>query len=337
MSKHLFPYKWRLADGYPADGIDNHQSTVFGTFVCGGGSTMGYKLAGYHHLGGVEIDPKVADVYRHNNHPENLFVQDIRSFNERQDLPEELYHLDLLDGSPPCSTFSMAGKREDGWNKQKRFAEGQALQTLDDLVFVYCDTIGKLQPKTFLLENVKGLILGNAKSYVVRILKRLKEYGYTAQIFCLNAAVMGVPQARERTFIIGHKTEYNLPKLVLNFNEDVIPFMDIADREDKERNMTDLVVEYWKNARPGDSVGKFKSIRKMDPNRPCNTLCTARQCSPYYPRYMNDNEIKLAGTFPIDYDPLKMDIAWLCGMSVPPVMTAQIAYQIYKQWLIRLK
>lgn len=282
MSEHLFPYRWRLSDGYPAKGIENHQSTIFGTFVCGGGSTMGYKLAGFHHLGGVEIDPNVAEVYKHNNHPESLFVEDIRAFNERQDLPDELYHLDMLDGSPPCSTFSMAGKREDGWNKEKRFAEGQALQKLDDLVFVYCDTINKLKPKTFLLENVKGLIAGNAKSYVVRIIKRLKLYGYTAQVFCLNAAVMGVPQMRERVFVIGHKDEYDLPKLLLNFNERPIPFSEIADKEDKSCGVTDMYKQYWEHADCGQSVGKFKCIKKTETDKPCYTITTSRHFNPYY-------------------------------------------------------
>lgn len=49
---HRFPYKWNVSDGYPAKGIEAHNSTVFGTFICGGGSSMGYKLAGYHHWGG---------------------------------------------------------------------------------------------------------------------------------------------------------------------------------------------------------------------------------------------------------------------------------------------
>lgn len=338
MSKHLFPYEWRLADGYPAQGIENHRSTIFGTFVCGGGSTMGYKLAGFHHLGGVEIDPNVAEVYAHNNHPENLFIQDLREFNKRQDLPAELYQLDMLDGSPPCSTFSMAGAREKAWGKEKRFAEGQALQTLDDLVFVYCDTIEKLQPKTFLLENVKGLITGNARSYVVRILKKLKSAGYDAQVFCLNAAVMGVPQARERTFIIGHKSEYDLPKLVLNFTEPPIPFKDIADHSDKSCNLSPLFTEYWQNAKPGDSVGSFCALHKNNPERPAYTCTTSRNCSPFYPRKVNDLETKRMSTFPLDYVvPNKMDIAWLCGMSVPPVMTAQIAYQVYLQWIKKLK
>ena len=56
MSKHKFPYKWYLKDGYPAKDIEPNNLNVFGTFICGGGSSMGYKLAGFEHLGGVEID-----------------------------------------------------------------------------------------------------------------------------------------------------------------------------------------------------------------------------------------------------------------------------------------
>jgi DNA (cytosine-5)-methyltransferase 1 len=212
-NKHKFPYKWNLADGYPAKGIAKNECNVFGTFICGGGSTMGYKLAGFNHLGGVEIDVKVADVYKENHKPKYLFVEDIRAFNKRTDLPTELYNLDILDGSPPCSTFSMAGSREKAWGKSKQFREGQAMQTLDDLVFVYCDTIIKLQPKVFLLENVKGIIQGNAKAYSKAIVKKMQEAGYTVQVFCLNAASMGVPQKRERVFFIGHKKEFGLPKL----------------------------------------------------------------------------------------------------------------------------
>ena len=123
MSKHKFPYKWYLKDGYPAKRITKHGLKVFGTFICGGGSTMGYKLAGFEHLGGVEIDKQVAKVYQLNHNPKYLFNEDIREFNKRTDLPEELFNLDLLDGSPPCSTFSMAGSREKAWGKEKQFRE----------------------------------------------------------------------------------------------------------------------------------------------------------------------------------------------------------------------
>ena len=342
---HRFPYSWNLADGFPAKGIENHQKKVFGTFICGGGSSMGYKLAGYHHLGGVEIDEKVAAIYRENHHPEYLFVEDLRRFNERTNIPDELFGIDLLDGSPPCSTFSMAGSREGAWGKEKQFAEGQALQTLDDLVFVYCDTIVKLRPKCFLLENVKGLTLGNAKSYLKRIINRLTQAGYVCQVFVLNSATMGVPQKRERAFIIGHLQEYHLPRLKLNFKEIPIYFREVIDRSDTQNNLTEGEQMHYDNRRPTDRTmadtrrridGKTSGFTRswVHGNDVCPTLTTTDMLVYDFPRKMNEREIKCCGTFPQDYKaPSRERLLWLCGMSVPPVMTAQIAYQIYLQWL----
>lgn len=344
-SEHLFPYEWRIADGYPSKGIEAHNSKVFGTFICGGGSSMGYKLAGYHHLGGVEIDPKIAEIYRTNHHPEYLYVEDLRKFNERTDLPAELYALDLLDGSPPCSTFSMAGSREKAWGKEKQFAEGQALQTLDDLVFVYCDTIAKLMPKVFLLENVKGLAAGNAKSYLKRIVGRLREVGYDVQVFILNAASMGVPQKRERTFVIGHRKEFILPKLLLNFNEYPIKFREVIDKGDVENNLTEGEQMHFDSRMPSDRTmadtrvridGKTSGFTRswVHSNDVCPTLTTTDMLVYDFPRKMNESEIKKCGSYAMDYvAPSREKLLWLCGMSVPPVMTAQVAYQIYKQWL----
>lgn len=348
-SNHRFPYEWRMADGYPAKGIEAHNSTVFGTFICGGGSSMGYKLAGFHHLGGVEIDPKIAAIYRENHNPEHLFVEDLRRFNERTDLPKELYALDLLDGSPPCSAFSMAGSREGAWGKQKRFAEGQALQTLDDLVFVYCDTILKLQPKCFLLENVKGLTAGNAKSYVKRVFKKLADGGYDCQLFVCNAATMGVPQKRERSFVIGHKKEYVLPKLVLSFNEKPIYFREVIDKSDVKCDLTELEEMLWEKKLPTDK--KLSDVNKrvrnkiarfnvcfISSNDVCPTLTTIPHLLSDFPRKINGKEMKSVSSFPQDYKYRTIsDIRFLCGMSVPPVMTANIAYEIYRQWIRKIR
>jgi len=180
--KHLFDYKWSLSDGYPAKGMDKHGLKVFGTFICGGGSTMGYKLAGYDHLGGVEIDKKIAEVHKTNHNPKYLYTEDIRDFVNRADLPDELYQLDILDGSPPCSTFSMSGSREKAWGKEKMFAEGQKKQRLDDLFFEYIKLAEKLQPKVVIAENVKGIIQGNAKAYISEIFKRFTSAGYNTQV-----------------------------------------------------------------------------------------------------------------------------------------------------------
>lgn len=305
---------------------------------------MGYKLAGFDHLGGVEIDEKISSIYERNHHPKYLYTEDLRLFNQRQDLPDELYQLDILDGSPPCSTFSMAGSRERAWGKEKIFAEGQALQTLDDLVFVYCETIKKLQPKTFILENVKGLSLGNAKSYLRRIFDFLSTAGYVLQVFVLNAASMGVPQMRERCFVIGHRKDINCPPLRLNFNEPQIVFGNIIDRSDRQENLPPFALQAFKKYRQGDSRLYDTNVREFGKkscfthfwapeDRVCHTLCTTEHYLTSIPRSMNENELLQVATFPMDYDyPNRNRLIFLTGMSVPPVMIAQIARQMYLQW-----
>lgn len=342
MEKHKFPYKWNLADGYPAKGIKKNGLKVFGTFICGGGSTMGYKLAGFDHLGGVEIDPKVADVYKTNHDPKYLFTEDLREFNKKTDLPKELFNLDILDGSPPCSSFSMIGSREKAWGKEKVFREGQSMQVLDDLVFIYCETIKKLKPKVFILENVKGLIQGNAKAYSKKIIQIMGKAGYSVQVFLLNAASMGVPQRRERVFFIGHKKEYNLPKLKLEFNEKPIPFKYVDEGSVERKEIRDGIKQYYKITPMGKCVssvhpkGMYFGTYKQHPEMVSST-CIADSGGGIMLHhiedgYLTDNEYKLIGTYPLDYNFKNIEPKYLIGMSVPPVMTAQIANQIYEQW-----
>ncbi len=309
---------------------------------------MGYKLAGFTHLGGVEIDPKVADVYKANHKPRHLFVEDIRAFNQREDLPKELFELDLLDGSPPCSTFSMAGEKEAGWGKQKVFREGQAMQTLDDLVFVYIETIAKLRPKVCLLENVKGIIQGNAKWYSKEIVKRLNAIGYEVQVFCLNAASMGVPQKRERVFFIGHRKEFALPKLALSFDEPSIPYCDIEDLGDVQEglDLTTRTFKGWRLSKPGQNFsraigdgGSMFGYCKVNPKEPVNTIVSSGGTYIWHHKFfrkLNPLEYMQAGTYPLDYDFKTIEPKYLIGMSVPPVMTAQIANQIWIQWLSKI-
>lgn len=186
-------YIWRLSDGYPkSNGLK-----VFSCFSCGGGSTMGYKLAGCEVIGNVEIDPKINEIYKANHSPKYSYCMDIRAFNNipNEELPRELFELDILDGSPPCSSFSMSGIRERAWGVNKVFHEGQTAQILDELPFVFLDTVKKLMPKFVIMENVTGLLYGNAFSYVQRIYKRFYELGYTVRHLVLKGETMGVPQA----------------------------------------------------------------------------------------------------------------------------------------------
>lgn len=338
MNKHRFSYKWNLKDGYP----EKNGLKVFGTFICGGGSTMGYKLAGFDHLGGVEIDPPIADVYKANHDPKYLFVEDIRDFANRLEFPEDLYNLDILDGSPPCSSFSMAGNREKDWGKTKVFREGQAEQRLDDLFFDYIRLAKKLQPKVVIAENVKGLIQGNAKAYVHRIKKEFEAAGYKVQLFLLNAASMGVPQKRERVFFICQRNDLHLPKLKLDFNENAIPFSKFEQTLGNEEQLTPDQLKWWNLCKKGNAFssvhpkGHWFNAYKLDWNSIFPTLTAsggnAEPFHPEIPRKINKIEYCCGGTYPQDYNFKHLEPKYLIGMSVPPVMTAQIATEIYNQW-----
>jgi DNA (cytosine-5)-methyltransferase 1 len=343
-TRHKFPYTWQIKGGYPAQGIFDHKLKVFSTFACGGGSSMGYKLAGYDVIGCNEIDPEMMKVYRENHHPQLSYLEDIRTFINRSDLPEELYNLDILDGSPPCSVFSIAGQREDAWGKQKKFREGQAAQTLDDLFFEFIKLTKKLQPKCFVAENVRGLIAGNAKGYVVEIIRKFEEAGHNVQLFLLNAATMGVPQSRERVFFIGHRKDLNFPKLKLRFSEAPIVFREIKTDGKGAKSITGKALALWQKRRHGDTAlsdacmriykkNSFFTHGFIYDNRVVRTIVAGdKNCLFAQPRQLTNREYVLASTFPTDYNFLNLDVPYVVGMSVPPVMMAQVAYQIYQQW-----
>lgn len=236
MEIHKFPYNWKLAEA----NFTKDKGKVFSCFACGGGSTMGYKLAGFDVIGCNEIDPKVNQVYVTNHAPRFNFLGDIRELRERE-LPPELYNLDILDGSPPCSTFSLSGNREKDWGKEKVFREGQTAQVLDTLFFDFIALAKALQPKVVIAENVKGLLMGNAIDYVRRIYKDFEDAGYYCQHFLLDASKMGVPQMRNRVFFvcIRHDLGVNFlkvsdlfnvePHISMDFNEPGICYGEFAD------------------------------------------------------------------------------------------------------------
>ena len=307
---------------------------------------MGYKLAGYDVVGNCEIDPDMMEVYKANNHPKYSFLMDIRDFVKLPDseIPEELRNLDILDGSPPCSVFSMAGSREEGWNVEKTFREGQAKQRLDDLFLHFIDVARKLQPKIVIAENVKGLLLGNAKGWMNRIVKAFGEAGYSVQLFLFNASRMGVPQKRERVFFIAHRNDLGYPKLRMEFHSEPIPFSRVREPYGKATsgNLTSRLMKYRIpsdrdlreiNLRVRKSGSGF-NIKINHDEEPVSTITSSveiyRMCDGLL---MTDRDIVNCQTFPQDYDFKGRSVQYVCGMSVPPVMMAKIAEQVYMQWL----
>jgi DNA (cytosine-5)-methyltransferase 1 len=197
------PHAWNLTD---LKDVQPNGISVMSTFACGGGSSMGYKRLGCEILAANDIDPEMEYHYKLNLKPKHYFLCPIKDLITAG-LPPELFSLDILDGSPPCSSFSMAGNREKDWGKKKHFREGQAEQVLDDLFFDYLNLVDRLKPKVSIAENVKGMIQGAAKGYVKMIFQRYKEIGYRPQLFLVNAADCGVPQKRERVFFVALRND----------------------------------------------------------------------------------------------------------------------------------
>tara|TARA_R110002167_G_scaffold364079_1_gene585310 strand:+ start:138 stop:1280 length:1143 start_codon:yes stop_codon:yes gene_type:complete len=359
-TKHKFAYEWTLKDTT----FTKEKGTVFSCFSCGGGSTMGYKLAGFDVIGMNEIDKRLAKAYIENHNPKFPFIEDIRTFKNRTDFPKELYNLDILDGSPPCSSFSMAGNREKDWGKEKHFREGQTEQVLDTLFFDFIELAEKLQPKIVVAENVKGILMGDAKDYAKKILEDFDKAGYVVTEFLLNANRMGVPQKRERVFFIAIRKDLapklpqnisvmfsEYPILDLVFFEPIIKFGKIKDSnyKDEDSEMTEHKRNIWNKREFGDldfscTLGRtenrpnsmFNNNYIYD-NKVLNTITSKKNdVLMSEPRHLNFKENMRGASFPKDYNFLGMPYRYLLGMSVPPVMTAQIASRIYECWLSKL-
>lgn len=177
---------------------------VVSTFSGGGGSCLGYKMAGYRVVWANEFIPAAQDTYRANFASTFLNTKDIRDVT-----PEEIClqsgidigEIDIFDGSPPCAGFSMAGKREASWNIEKKYSDTK--QRVDDLFFEYIRLLDGLKPRCFIAENVDGLVSGKAVGYFKRILGAMKGCGYKVSARVCDAAYLGVPQHRRRLIFVG--------------------------------------------------------------------------------------------------------------------------------------
>jgi DNA (cytosine-5)-methyltransferase 1 len=337
---------WNLKTAY----MPKNKGKVFSCFSCCGGSTMGYKLAGYDVIGCNEIDPKVFQIYKANHNPKHAFVMSIRDLLLKEELPEEMFDLDILDGSPPCTSFSTAGVRERDWGKEKTFSEGQALQRLDDLFFEFIALGKRLQPKIIIAENVAGIIKGKAKGYVKEIVKAYSDAGYNTQLFRLNGANMGLPQARDRVFFVSSRKDLNYPKLKLSFSEKVITIREVLEiaktlnEKDPHQPLSKSYLFYWRKCKQGEKLREhhpkrhFFSKTRLSLNKPSPTLTTnfTDVMHPTEERSLSTNEWKILSSFPMDMDWEgwgQNKKKWGMGMSVPPFMMQRIAIEISKQWI----
>ena len=170
-------------------------------FAGAGGLSKGLDQAGFEILWANEKNPAAAATYKYNHMRTELFTGDIRKIS-RSFLRKEFRDLVLVAGGPPCQGFSFAGKRNI---KDPR----------NQLLASFCSAVETIKPKLFLMENVKGLLSFNQGNTINKVKRRLEKAGYHVTTSVLNAADFGVPQLRERVFIMGSidsKITLDIPK-----------------------------------------------------------------------------------------------------------------------------
>lgn len=353
----MFIYKWNLKD---LEKVKPNGYKVFSCFAGGGGSSQGYKMAGYDVIGCNEIDKRQMEIYVHNLKPKYSYLEDIRTFRLREDLPKELFELDILDASFPCSLFSTANlKADDKKGKEVKFREGQSKQTLDDLAFETIHLVDKLKPKIAVFENVKGLLQEKNKWYVEQIYSQFEKIGYRICHHLINCADLGVPQKRERVFFFAVRNDLNVPTSDIFGSE---PFLDLnikekhitlgmIDKDNKGKKPTEFVLNMIKHYKKGDS--SLGDIRQRLENKStgfqtyivtnedvCNTLRAGSNDFIQIDenlKNLSDYELLQIGSWSQDYNFKNQKVIYVLGMSVPPLAMYRISKEVQKQWLDKLK
>lgn len=322
------------------------------TFSGAGGSSLGYKMAGFKVLWASEFIPAAQEVYRL-NHPNTILdTRDIRKVTPQEIL--DVIHmqpgeLDVFDGSPPCASFSTAGKREKGWGQVKQYSDTK--QRTDDLFFEYARLIEGVKPKVFVAENVSGLVKGTAKGYFLEILAALKACGYNVKAKLLDAQWLGVPQMRQRLIFIGVRSDLGIEP---SFPKPLAYQYSVRDALGNDLRVipieadTDItryaIGEAWDEFKYGDSP-RYRNLKKPHPDKPCNAITApagmisaATTVHPIEKRRFSIAELKRICAFPDDFKLIGTYAQqWeRLGRAVPPVMMSHIAATIRDEILCKI-
>lgn len=300
--------------------------TVISTFAGCGGSSLGFKLAGYKELLAVEWDDNAVATFKLNFPGVPVFHGDIAKLTGDECLKLagiKRGELDVLDGSPPCQGFSTSGQRKFNDHRNSLFQE-------------YARLLAELQPRAFLMENVTGMVKGVMKQAYLRIVQTLRQAGYQVKGEVMNAMFYNVPQSRERVIIIGVRNDLNIAPSHPNPQTHPITvkqaFDGIQDSGDAP-TLSPLYVKYWHAAGQGGTVGKQDCVTRLWENKVARTVQKSEgNGAPYHPtqcRAISTLERKRLFSFPDSFKFLNRASATeRMGNSVPPNLARAIAEHI---------
>ena len=390
-------YPYKMQDVYAAAAQEKFK--VISTFAGGGGSSTGYRLAGGKVLVINEFVEEAARTYAE-NYPDTIILSgDIKELSGKDFLDAAdvgVGEIDILDGSPPCSAFSVSGslshniheeehidlwgnvtiekvpgKHSDGWSKTKNYSDGKKVENIEDLFFEFLRVAEEIKPKVIVAENVKGLTVGEAKSYFNKILNKFEEIGYDVCAQVLDSRYYGVSQTRTRVIFIGvredvaEKTGYNFMNISQIFpkpDTEVIPVKDVMIDLEYDAEEVEYLTEKWTNTaywkQTGSNMeidpdkvltgmdyhpkGHHFNLKRVSQYQPAPTITamgsaetTAGAFHWIEPRKLTLGELKRIMSLPDDF---KLTGKWnqkaeRCGRMVPPLMMERIASSIYEKVL----
>ncbi len=246
---------------------------VISTFAGGGGSSTGYRLAGGKILCMNEFVEEAQNTYRENYPDTPILTGDIKGLSGKDFLDIaglEVGELDILDGSPPCSAFSVAGKlsqssggkHSDGWGQTKKYSDGKMVENIEDLFFEFLRVADEIRPKVIIAENVAGLTIGEAKQYFNKIQNTFDQIGYDVCAKVLDSRYFGVSQTRTRVFFVGVRSDVtskvgltfmNIGSVFPENNDYVVPLEDALIGLQYDKEEIDMLTErflgtkYWQD------------------------------------------------------------------------------------------
>jgi DNA (cytosine-5)-methyltransferase 1 len=190
------------------------QPRVLDLFSGCGGLSLGFQRAGFCSVGGIEVDPHAAASYARNfhqgSHQEHFAkARDIRTVDMADFLQvpvaDVVTAVDVVIGGPPCPSFTRVGRA-----KLREVMSHPEAYKLDERTTLYLHAlrvIEETKPLTVLIENVPDVLNQGGRSVGDEIAQHLREMGYAVAYTLLNAANYGVPQMRDRFFLLAYALE----------------------------------------------------------------------------------------------------------------------------------
>ena len=292
-----------LKDVYAGEALEKFR--VISTFAGGGGSSTGYRLAGGKILAINEFVEEARNTYRDNYPNTPILDGDIKELTGKDflDLTKlKEGELDLLDGSPPCSAFSMCGTlaregtvHSDGFGKTKQYSDGKTVTNIEDLFFEFLRVADVIRPKTIIAENVEGLTVGEAKQYFNKIQNTFEDIGYQVVAKVHDCSQFGVPQRRRRVFFMGVRDDI-MDKVGLNFmtlsslfpepNNSITTLQGAFDGLEYDKEEVDMLTTKWKE------TAYYKQTCVLMPRNPDRVITG----TDYHPKGWHFN-LKIASEF----------------------------------------